>query len=94
MKAYDEHAEDDYRKQFKKFADSSTNRITKEDFHSTLLKLGMTFDATLFEEKVRTAISRLQYPDCNIPFVLCNAHRPLTPTPHHSSLTAVCPLGC
>ena len=67
MKAYDDHAEDDYRKQFKKFADSSTNRITKEDFHSTLLTLGVTLDATLFEEKVRTAISRLQYPDCNIP---------------------------
>ena len=59
MKAYDEHAEDDYRKQFKKFADSSTNRITKEDFHSTLLKLGVTLDATLFEEKVRTVISHL-----------------------------------
>ncbi|GMI34404.1 hypothetical protein TrCOL_g12806 [Triparma columacea] len=51
MKAYDDHAEDDYRKQFKKFADSSTNRITKEDFHSTLLTLGVALDATLFEEK-------------------------------------------
>ena len=60
MKAYDEHAEDDYREKFKEFAkDSSTNRITKEDFRSTLLTLGMTLDATLFEEKVRTAISRL-----------------------------------
>jgi hypothetical protein len=56
MKAYDDHAEDDYRKQFKKFSDSSTNRITKEDFHSILLTLGVTLDATLFEEKVR------QYP--------------------------------
>ena len=63
IKAYDDHAEDDYREKFKEFvkefADSSTNRISKEDFHSILLKLGVTLDATLFEEKVRTAISRL-----------------------------------
>ncbi|GMI29200.1 hypothetical protein TrRE_jg7700, partial [Triparma retinervis] len=51
MKAYDEHAEEDYREQFKKFADSSTNRITKDDFQSTLLTLGVTLDATLFDEK-------------------------------------------
>ena len=56
MKAYDEHAEEDYREQFKKFADSSTNRITKDDFQSTLLKLGVTLDATLFDEKVRTGM--------------------------------------
>jgi hypothetical protein len=59
MKAYDDHAEDDYREKFKEFCvakDSSTNRITKEDFKSTLLKLGVTLHDTLFEEKVR------QYP--------------------------------